>query len=81
MVRTTRRPSLLSPGVLIFRKSLRDGIFGNSRFWKAAAFVILGRRLLRRLMGAEPRTVAVEKLVPGQTLILRGVTERPAKRR
>ena len=75
-----RTPLFPSPSMLIVRRAMVDGLFGDSRVWKVLAFVIIGRRMLQRIMGSEPRTVAVERIRPGETLILRGVTGRPPKR-
>ena len=71
-----RRPGYLAPSAWMFQKSVRDGIFGHSRLWRIVGLVIIGRRALRKLMGSEPQTVAVERLKPGETLILRGVRSR-----
>jgi hypothetical protein len=76
-----RNPLFLSPSMYIFRKSVAEGILGHSRVWKAIGFFMIGRRMLRRIMGSDPRTVGIERLAPGETLILRGVTARRAKRR
>jgi len=76
-----RNPLFLSPTMYIFRKSVAEGILGHSRVWKAIGFFLIGRRMLRKVMGSDPRTVGIERLAPGETLILRGVTGRPSKRR
>ncbi len=75
-----RTPIFPSPSMLIMRRAMVDGLFGDSRVWKVLAFVIIGRRMLQRIMGSEPRVVAVERIRPGETLIMRGVTGRPPKR-
>ena len=75
-----RTPLFPSPSMLVVRRAMVDGLFGDSRMWKLIAFVIIGRRMLRRIMGSEPRTVALERIRPGETLILRGVTGRAPKR-
>jgi hypothetical protein len=76
-----RNPLFLTPSVYIFNKSVASGILGKSRFWKTIGFILISRRMLRRIMGSEPRTVAIERIAPGESLILRGVTGRPPKRR
>lgn len=68
-----RRPSLFAPSALIFSNAMRKGIFGDSRVWKAVGVAILARRGLRKVMGSEPQTIAVERIKPGETVILRGV--------
>jgi hypothetical protein len=74
-----RMPLFPSPSMLVVRRAMVDGLFGESRMWKLVAFAIIGRRMLRRIMGSEPRTVAIERIRPGETVILRGVTSRPPK--
>ena len=75
-----RTPLFPSPSMLVMRRAMVDGLFGDSRVWKVLAFVIIGRRMLQRIMGSQPRVVAVERIRPGETLIMRGVTGRPPKR-
>ncbi len=70
------RPRYLSPSAILFRKSIRSGFAGDSQAWKVIGMTILGYRLLRRVMGSEPRTIAVERIRPGETVILRGVRSR-----
>jgi hypothetical protein len=38
------------------------------------------RRTMRKLMGSDPHTVAIEKIRPGETVVLRGVTGRTPRR-
>jgi hypothetical protein len=52
---------------------MREGVFGHSRVWKAIGMLIIARRLFRKIMGSDPRTVAIERIKPGETLVLRGV--------
>lgn len=73
-------PLFPSPSMLVVRKAMAQGLFGDSRMWKLIAFAIIGRRMLRRVMGSAPRTVAIERIGPGETLVMRGVTGRPPKR-
>ena len=63
----------LRPSSVLYRKSMRHGIFGDSRVWKAIGFAILARRAFRKIMGSDPRTVAIERIKPGETIVLRGV--------
>ena len=69
-------PSYLSPTAFLVRSAMRKGLFGDSRLWKAVGIFILARRGLRKVMGSEVRTVAVEPIRPGETVILRGITSR-----
>ena len=61
-----RRPSLLRPGYYIRRASINKGLFGDDRFWRTVFILMTGRRVLRKVMGSDPETVAIEKLKPGQ---------------
>ena len=64
----------LHPANIIVRKAMRQGLFGDSRAWKSVAYLILARRAWHVVMEKDPRTVALEKIRPGEVLILRGVT-------
>lgn len=68
-----RRFPLLSPGLLIRRKAIRLGFLGDSRLWQFVGLVVFGRQILRRVFGAEPETVARERLEPGQSILLIGL--------
>jgi len=70
----SRRFPLLSPGFWVRRKALSQGILGDSRFWQLVALLLFTRRIWRKIMGSDPITVAVERLEPGQSIILSGVT-------
>ena len=71
-----RLPLVPTASMLVVRKAMVEGVKGENRFWRYVMFAIIARRVLRRLMDSDPRTVAVERLLPGQTLILRGVKSR-----
>jgi hypothetical protein len=71
-----RVPLVPSVSMVLVRKAMVEGVKGENRFWRFVMLAIIARRILRRLMDSDPRTVAIERLLPGQTLILRGVTSR-----
>ncbi len=71
-----RPPLFPSPSMIVVRRAMTEGVFGQSRMWKTVAFAIMFRRTMRKLMGSDPHTVAIEKLRPGETVVLRGVTGR-----
>ena len=66
----------LRPSVWVYRTSVREGWVGGNRFWRAVFVLILARRALRKIMGTDPITVAIEQIKPGETVILRGVRSR-----
>ncbi len=76
-----RLPLVPTASMLVVRKAMVEGVKGENRFWRYVMFAIIARRVLRRLMDSDPRTVAVERLLPGQSLILRGVTSRDVPKR
>jgi hypothetical protein len=71
-----RLPLFPSPSMLFVRRAMVEGFRGRNRVWRMVMYGIILSRLWRRLMGSDPRTVAVERLRPGETLLLRGVTSR-----
>ena len=76
-----RLPLVPTASMLVVRKAMVEGVKGENRFWRYVMIAIIARRVLRRLMDSDPRTIAVERLLPGQTLILRGVTSRVVSKR
>ena len=74
------RTGYLAPSAVIYRRAMQHGILGDSRFWKAVGIAIIARRIVRRIMGSDPVTVGVERIKPGETVILRGVRARDIPR-
>ena len=72
----SRLPLFPSPAMLFVRRAMVEGVRGDSKLWRYVMLAIVARRLLRRVMGTDPLTVAIERLQPGDTLILRGVSTR-----
>jgi len=68
-----RRFPLLSPGLLLRRKAIGQGIFGDSRMWQVIGVIVFGRTVLRKIMRSDGETVAVERLNPGERIIVTGV--------
>jgi len=52
------------------------GLRGKSRFWRTVLVLVVARRAFRRVMQSDVRTVAFERIKPGDTIILRGVRSR-----
>jgi hypothetical protein len=79
-----RRGGILSPSSYIRRSSVNKGLFGDDRFWRTVFVLMTGRKVLRRVLGSGPETVAVEKLKPGQFVRIEAIdpdTLEPPKRR
>ena len=70
------RPSILRPSYYIRRASIDKGLFGDDRFWRMVFILMTGRKVLRRLMGSGPETVALEKLKPGQFVRIEAIDPR-----
>jgi hypothetical protein len=71
-----RLPLFPTPSMYVVRRAMTEGLRGRSRFWKFVMITILLRRGFRRLMQSDGVTVAVERLKPGESIILRGVRAR-----
>jgi len=69
-----RLPLFPSPTMLFVRRAMVEGFRGENKVWRLIMILIVANRLLRRIMGSDPRTVVVEKIGPGETVILRAVT-------
>jgi hypothetical protein len=68
-----RRFPVLSPALLIRRKAISQGFFGENRMWRIIGLFIVGRMILNKIMGKGSETVAIERLEPGQQIILTGL--------
>ena len=74
-----RKPSLLSPTVLLRRNALYKGVFGGSKGWMAVGAVLWGPKLFKRFLGKNEEIITTEKLVAGQWLQLEAIS--PPSRR
>jgi hypothetical protein len=61
----------------LFRRGLSKGVLGGSRPWLAVWVVLVGLRVLRRVLRDEPEVVYSEKLEPGETLVISAKDRRP----
>ncbi|MGH9270592.1 MAG: hypothetical protein ACRDZ2_04900 [Ilumatobacteraceae bacterium] len=68
-----RRFPLLSPALFIRRKAIIQGFLGDNRLWQVIGVIVFGRMILRKVMGGGAQTLAVERLEPGQQIILTGL--------
>lgn len=71
-----RRGSLFSylrPFAIIRRKAINQGLFGPSTAWKIVALIVFGGKKLQDTIGRREQVVTIEKMEPGQTMILRTI--------
>ena len=47
------------------------GLFGDSRIWRVVWGVMVGARLIRRVVGDNPGPIYRERLRPGEILVVR----------
>lgn len=76
-------PYAYRPGVLIRRRALSDGVFGNSWLWRAVALGIYSRTLLKKSFGKHPEQIERIALRPGGFLsvaVTKPISRRAAKR-
>jgi len=76
-----RLPLFPSPTMLFVRRAMVQGVRGNNRVWRLVMYAIVLRRVWRRVMASDPTTLAVERLGPGDTVLLRAVTSRTMPKR
>lgn len=74
-----RLPTLLSPVVIVRRKAMYRGVFGNSTMWKLVAVAVFGRGLLKKIFGRRPEVLAQNALVAGR--IMSVATSKPLTKR
>ena len=70
------RPLVTTPSIYIVRKAMTDGLRGTSRFWRVVLILVVAKRAFSKVMQSDVKTVAFERIKPGETLILRGVRSR-----
>jgi hypothetical protein len=63
------------------RRAQLKGVVGGSRGWTILWAVLIGGRLLRRLMTDKPEILLTEQLRPGEALVIRAEGAAPAAKR
>ncbi|HUF96854.1 MAG TPA: hypothetical protein VMM60_01920 [Ilumatobacter sp.] len=72
-------PRLLRPAVLIRRKALYSGIFGNSTLWKGIAVWVFGKSILKKMAGKNVEVIDVSAMGAGRFMTIE--TIKPTTRR
>ncbi len=76
-------PRALRPAVLIRRKAMYSGIFGQSTFWKAVALWVFGKASIKKFFGKQVEVIDLAKLGSGrymQVATAKPVTKRERKK-
>jgi len=76
-----RIPLFPTPAMLFVRRAMVEGVRGRNRVWRMVMYAIVLRRLWRRVMSTDARTIAVEKIGPGDVVLMRAVTSKRAAKR
>jgi hypothetical protein len=76
-----RQTRVLSPTGFIRRRALDRVLAGDDKLWESVFIMLVTRRLMRRVMGSEPKLVAVEKLKAGQKVEIAAIDGRPPRSR
>lgn len=72
-------PRALRPKVLIRRKAMYSGIFGQSTFWKIVAAWVFGKASIKKFFGKNVEVIDTAKLGSGRYMQL--ATAKPVTRR
>ena len=72
-------PRALRPSVLIRRKAMYSGIFGQSTFWKVIAVWVFGKASIKKFFGKNVEVIDTAKLGSGRYMQL--ATAKPVTRR
>ena len=72
-------PRALRPAVLIRRKALYSGVFGQSTLWKAVAVWVFGKASIKKFFGKNVEVIDTAKLGSGRYMQL--ATAKPVTRR
>jgi hypothetical protein len=68
-----RRPSLLSPFAMARRNAVYKGIFDGDRKWLVLGGIAWGGRFLKKQLGKNEELVTIERLEPGEGVVLRTI--------
>ncbi len=72
-------PRMLRPAIVIRRKALYSGIFGDSMLWKGIAVWVFGRSVLKKVAGRNVEVIDVSALRSGRLMTIQTIT--PTSRR
>lgn len=72
-------PRILRPAVIIRRKALYSGVFGNSTLWKGVAVWVFGKSVLKKVAGKNVEVIDVSALGSGRLMTIQ--TIKPTSRR
>jgi hypothetical protein len=72
-------PRALRPSVIIRRKAMYSGLFGQSTFWKAVAVWVFGKASIKKFFGKNVEVIDTAKLGSGRYMQL--ATAKPATKR
>lgn len=68
-----RRPPVYSPFAYARRAGLYKGLLGGDRRWLVVGGAAWGFRFLKKSFGKVEQVVALEKLEPGQSMLLQAI--------
>lgn len=60
----------------LYNRALTEGLLRGDGRWRGVLYTMWAWRLLKRIVIRRPQTVAVERLRPGQTVIVTGTSRR-----
>ena len=72
-------PRFLRPGVILRRKAMYSGIFGQSTFWKIVAVWVFGKASIKKFFGKNTEVIDISKLGTGRYMQV--ATAQPVTRR
>ena len=72
-------PRALRPSVLIRRKAMYSGIFGQSKLWKVVAIWVFGKASIKKFFGKNVEVIDTSKLGTGRYMQL--ATAKPVTKR
>lgn len=63
----------LTPVTTLRRSAMNRGLLGGSGAWTALFITLVLARRMRRVVGRSDEVVSIEKLQPGETVVLRAI--------
>jgi hypothetical protein len=71
MVAPRRR--IWSPAFFVRSRAIAKGVLGGDRFWRGVAAVVFGASFLRRTFGRTMEVLTIERLRPGESVLVRTI--------
>lgn len=67
-------------GRTLRRQSVKRGVLGDRTVWRWVFYVIAARRIGRKVLGKDAEDLGIEKLQPGQSVVIQAIDPRVVRK-